>query len=63
MVIGVDLDGRYKPVKVLRLYDKGLQDLYLYTYRAGYCTSRKVALCATTNHKALQATRKSRCLD
>lgn len=52
MVIGVDLNGHGRPVKVTRTYMHGLMPMQLYVY--GKNTEETVSLVCTSEHKLLQ---------
>jgi len=60
-VLGVDLNGKYSPTTVTRVYNHGLMPMNLYVYRQGNKTSRVYSLVSTSEHKALQTTIKSNC--
>ena len=54
-VLGADINGRVFPVKVINVFNQGLQDCYRYTYRfsVSHCGQKTTDIVCTKTHKFL----------
>lgn len=53
-VMGCSEDGRLAPATVTNVFDNGMQEMWLTSYRRGFRTPAMAHLVSTLNHKALQ---------
>lgn len=55
MVMGSDMQGNCRPVKVTHVFDNGLQPMYRTVFKAGYNAKKTEQIISTVTHKFIMA--------